>query len=387
MKRGLTGHYITLSTLGGETCRAFLPSPLPPEPPLEMDMSIRDLMDRSLLALGRLDSIAALLPDTSLFLYAYVRKEAVLSSQIEGTQSSLSDLLLYESKAAPGVPLDDVRETSNYVAALEHGLKRLHDGLPLSLRLLREVHEILLQKGRGSGKNPGEFRHSQNWVGGSRPGNAKFIPPPPDRLMECLGALEKFFHDEPVQTQLLVKAALSHVQFETIHPFLDGNGRVGRLLITLLLCSHGALKNPTLYLSLYFKRRRQEYYDLLQKVRMEGDWEAWLHFFLDGVRETAESAVETAKKLVALFNNDRARIQTLGRKTGSAIRVHHALQGHPILSPAEAARRTGLTVPSAMSAFAALKELKICRELPDYKRPRLYCHSRYLSILNEGTES
>jgi Fic family protein len=259
--------------------------------------------------------------------------------------------------------------------------------MPLSLRLIREIHGILLHKGRGSGKSPGEFRRSQNWIGGSRPGNATFIPPPPDRLMECLGSLEKFIYNQPLKTQLLVKAALVHAQFETIHPFLDGNGRVGRLLIALLLCAEGALRDPVLYLSLYFKRRRQEYYDLLQKVRVRGDWEAWLFFFLDGVRETADSAVETARKLVALFEADRGRIQTLGRRAGSALRVHHALQRYPILSPAEAARRTGLTVPSAVTALTALSELKICRELSHSRRPRFFSYGRYLSILNEETEA
>ncbi len=213
-----------------------------------------------------------------MFLYFYVRKEALLSSQIEGTQSSFNDLLLYESDETPGVPLDDVREVSNYVAAMDHGLSRLRGGFPLSLRLIREIHEILLSKGRGSDKGPGEFRRTQNWVGGTRPGTANFVPPPPESLMDCLGALEKFLHNDPVPTPLLIKAALAHVQFETIHPFLDGNGRLGRLLITFLLCAEGALTEPILYLSLYFKTHRSQYYDWLQKVRIDGDWEGWLGF-------------------------------------------------------------------------------------------------------------
>jgi len=235
-------------------------------------------MEKANRALGRLDGMTLLLPDASLFLYFYVRKEALLSSQIEGTQSSFNDLLLYESDETPGVPLDDVREVSNYVAAMDHGLSRLRGGFPLSLRLIREIHEILLSKGRGSDKGPGEFRRTQNWVGGTRPGTANFVPPPPESLMDCLGALEKFLHNDPVPTPLLIKAALAHVQFETIHPFLDGNGRLGRLLITFLLCAEGALTEPILYLSLYFKTHRSQYYDWLQKVRIDGDWEGWLGF-------------------------------------------------------------------------------------------------------------
>ena len=229
MQRGLTGHYVPVSSVG-EECRAFVPKPLPPDPPLVWDTELLDLHAQATLALGRLDGLAAILPKTGLFLYSYIRKEAVLSSQIEGTQSSLSELLLFESAAAPGVPLDDVLEVSNYVAAMNHGLKRLKE-LPVCLRLLKEIHGVLLAKGRGSDKEPGEFRRSQNWVGGTRPGNAKYVPPPPDHLLDCLGALEKFLHDQPEKMPLLVKAALAHVQFETVHPFLDGNGRLGRLLM------------------------------------------------------------------------------------------------------------------------------------------------------------
>jgi Fic family protein len=235
VKRGPSGEFVTISTVG-EECRAFVPNPLPPQPPLVWSPDLQIQFAAANAALGRLDGIASLLPDTSVFLYSYVRKEAVLSSQIEGTQSSLSDLLLFENDQAPGVPIDDVQEVSNYAAALEHGLKRIKEGLPLSLRLVKELHAILLSKGRGSQKLPGEFRTSQNWLGGTRPGNARFVPPPPDKLLDCLSALEKFLHDQPEKTPTLVKAALAHVQFETIHPFLDGNGRVGRLLITLLLC-------------------------------------------------------------------------------------------------------------------------------------------------------
>src|SRR5271154_4249763 len=231
----------------GETVRAFVPPPLPPDPPVDLS-GLYQHLDRANQAVGRLDGLTTLLPDTRLLLYSYVRKEAVLSSQIEGTQSSLSDLLLFENKAAPGVPIDDVEEVSNYVAAMQQGLRRIKGGFPLSLRLIREIHRILLRGGRGSNKTPGEFRRSQNWIGGTRPGNAAFVPPPPNRLMECLDPFEKFLHNDDESLPLLVKLGLIHVQFETTHPFLDGNGRVGRLLITLLLCEKKALREPLLYL-------------------------------------------------------------------------------------------------------------------------------------------
>ncbi len=381
-----TGDYLTISTVGGETCRAFVPHPLPPEPSLKLDPAIQEQEDKALLALGRLDSVSTLLPDTSLFLYMYIRKEAVLSSQIEGTQSSLSDLLLFESESSPGVPLDDVQEVSNYVAAITHGVSRLRDGFPMSLRLIKEIHGVLLSKGRGSEKDPGEFRRSQNWIGGSRPGNARFVPPPPDRINDCMGALEKFLHNDPAKTPVLLKAALSHVQFETIHPFLDGNGRLGRLLITLLLCAEGALSEPLLYLSLYFKTHRDDYYNQLQNVRDNGDWESWLKFFLSGVRETAEQAVQTAKMLVRQFEEDRKKIQPLGKATGSALRVHHVLQQSPIISITNVARKTGLSFPTAKMSLTKLEELGIVSVLPKKGRSQLYGYTQYISLLSQGTE-
>ncbi|MFW6201904.1 MAG: Fic family protein, partial [Gemmatimonadota bacterium] len=321
MERGIQGRTAT-STITGETVRSFIPRPLPPDPPLRLDRTLHDVLERANRALGRLDGVATLLPDRALFLYFYVRKEAVLSSQIEGTRSSLSELLLYETEEAPGVPFDDVREVSRYVAALNHGLDRLRGGFPLSLRLVREIHEVLLSAGRGSENAPGEFRRSQNRMGGSRPGNALYVPPPPpEEVVACMGALEKYLHDDPVRTPTLIKAALSHVQFETIHPFLDGNGRVGRLLITFLLCAEEALSEPLLYLSLYFKQNRERYYDLLRHVRFTGDWEEWLQFFLEGVAATADQAAGTARRILDVFERDRERIQVLGRSAPSALRV------------------------------------------------------------------
>jgi Fic family protein len=385
MRRGETGRYED-TAVGGERVRAFVPAPLPPEPPLALTGELQAALEAAVLAVGRLDGVSALLPDKALFLYTYVRKEAVLSSQIEGTQSSLSDLLLFELDEAPGVPLDDVVEVSNYVAALDHGLVRLRSGFPLSNRLIREIHGVLLSRGRGQAKDPGEFRRSQNWIGGTRPGNAVFVPPPAPLVPDCMTALERFLHADGQDLPVLVRAGLAHVQFETIHPFLDGNGRVGRLLVTFLLCHAGVLREPLLYLSLYLKQRRATYYELLDRVRREGDWEAWLAFFLDGVRETAESAVTTAQRLAAMFQEDRRRIEPTGRRAGSALRVHEALKARPILSLPGLCQATGLSFPAASSAMELLVELGIARELTGKRRNRLFVYDGYLANLNEGTE-
>ena len=385
MKRGETGRY---EVTGGaaEQVRAFLPAPLPPVPPLAFEGDLQKALEAAVLAVGRLDGVSALLPDKGLFLYAYVRKEAVLSSQIEGTRSSLSDLLLFELDEAPGVPLDDVVEVSNCVAALEHGLARLRGGFPLSNRLIREIHGVLLSRGRGSGKDPGKFRRSQNWIGGTRPGNAHFVPPPHTAVEDCMAALERFLHAEDDGLPVLVRAGLAHVQFETIHPFLDGNGRVGRLLITLLLCHAGLLREPLLYLSLYLKQNRATYYDLLDSVRRDGDWEVWLAFFLEGVQRTAEGAVTTAQELAGMFVADRAKIEPRGRRAGSALRVHDAIKRRPISSMQKVCRITGLSFPAAGSAMDLLVELGIARELTGKRRNRLFVYDRYLAILSAGTE-
>lgn len=364
--------------------RAFVPPPLPPQPPVKLD-GMQVLLEQANQALGRLDGLASVLPNLSLFIYAYVRKEAVLSSQIEGTQSSLSDLLLFESEEAPGVPLEDVQEVSNYVAALSHGLDRLRSGFPLSLRLIREIHAVLLAKGRGSDKDPGEFRRSQNWIGGSRPGNAVFVPPPPEIVMECMGELELFIHEERSDLPLLIRAALVHVQFETIHPFLDGNGRLGRLLITFLLCAAGTLREPILYLSLYFKRQRAEYYELLNRVRMEGDWEKWVEFFLTGVKETSEQAIAAARQTLSLFEADRRKIEA-ARAAGSVLRVYQFAQTTPILSIAQAAEKIEVSFPTASAAVEQLEKLGVLREVTQRQRGRLFTYGAYLDILSEGTE-
>jgi Fic family protein len=385
MKRKLQGQYVTISTVA-EKVKAFVPAPLPPNPPIEWLPVLREKFDQALLMLGRLDSVSVLLPDTSLFLYMYVRKEAVLSSMIEGTQSSLSDLLIFELDHQPGVPLDDVQEVSNYVAALNHGMQRLKEGFPLSLRLLREIHKVLLSKGRGNDRDPGNFRRSQNWVGGSRPGTAVFVPPPADQVQECVGKLELFLHDLPEKTPVLVKAALAHVQFETIHPFLDGNGRLGRLLITLLLCSHKILKEPMLYLSLYFKTHRERYYQLLNNVRLTGDWENWLEFFADAVADTATQAVDTAQRLMKLEAESTSRINQLGRIAGSLHQIHRALLERPIASPNRLQEKTQLSPATVNTCLRELEAIAIVRELTGQKRNRLYAYSQYVDVMNQGTE-
>lgn len=385
MKRELQGRYVTVSTVG-EKVRAFVPAQLPPNPPVEWTPALRDQFDQALLALGRLDSVSTMLPETSLFLYMYVRKEAVLSSMIEGTQSSLSDLLLFELDQVPGVPLDDVREVSNYVAALNRGLRLLEQGLPLSLRLIREMHGVLLADGRGSSQTPGEFRRSQNWIGGTRPGDAAFVPPPAAEVRKCMNKLELFLHDKPEPTPVLLKAALAHVQFETIHPFLDGNGRLGRLLIVLLLCEQKVLREPLLYLSLYFKTHRRRYYELLDNVRVHGDWEAWLHFFAEAVIVTATQAVETVRQLVDLSSQDRDKISGLGRAAASTLQVHHALLLHPIATSGSLVAKTGLTSATVNKALVHLERLGIIKELTSRKRNRLFSYAEYIEIMNRGTE-
>lgn len=378
--------YFLLAEAGPDGFWAFHPRALPPDPPLELDAGLQGMMDRANQALGRLDGVTLLLPRPEQLLYAFVRKEAVLSSQIEGTQSSLSDLLLFENGAAPGVPMDDVRETANYIAALDHGMDSITSGrLPLCNRLLREMHERLLRTGRGADKGPGEFRRSQNWLGGSRPGTARYVPPPWPEVAPSMGALERFLHDEPGPTPILLKAGLAHAQFETIHPFLDGNGRIGRLLITLILCSAGVLERPLLYLSLYLKQHREVYYQHLQTVRTDGAWEEWLAFFLDGVIEVAESTTATTARIVALIEHDRRRIAELGRGAATALRLHEVVARSVVVRPPRAAAELELSEPPVYQAARRLEELGVLREVTGRQRNRIYAYDAYLAILNEGT--
>jgi Fic family protein len=371
---------------GPDGFSAFVPSALPPEPPPVLDEGLQARMDRANQALGRLDGITLLLPNPEEFLYSYVRKEAVLSSQIEGTQSSLSDLLLFEHDGASGVPRGDAQEASNYVSATYRGIEMLKDeGLPLSNRVLKEVHRVLLTGARGGDREPGEFRRSQNWIGGARPGAARFVPPPASDVPAAMGSLEKFLNGVPTQTPVLVKAALAHAQFETIHPFLDGNGRVGRLLITLLLVAEGVLDRPLLYPSLYLKQYRDVYYERLQRIRTHGAWEEWIGFFLDGIAVSAESTISTTKAIVRLVEADRQRIQGLGRSANTASRVHDDLIKFVIGRPGEIAESIGMSEPPVYQALEHLERLGIARETTGRQRGRIYAYDRYLALLNEDT--
>lgn len=385
MKRNNPGEY-EITNAGGELVRAFTPPRLPPNPPLDLTALLEPLA-RAHLALGRLDGMSRLLPDASTFLYSYIRREAVLSSQIEGTQSSIADLMLFEASDVPGIPVDsDVVEVSNYVRAMTLGLHRLRqDDFPLSNRLLREIHETLLSRGRGSDKRPGEFRQSQVWIGGSRPGNAHFVPPPPHAVQDCMGDLELFLHASGDGIPPLVRAGISHVQFETIHPFLDGNGRVGRLLIAFMLVHDKVLSEPLLYLSLFFKQHCQTYYDLLDGVRRTGEWEAWLDFFLQGVRETAEGAEHTTHRLIQLFSRDEGRISQESRAQ-SAWRVYQAFKEHPVLPIQTLQKYTELSFNAVSSGIGVLERLNIVRETTGQRRTRIFQYNESIDILSEGTE-
>lgn len=383
--RRITGTYIR-STLNGLPHSAFVPAPLPPNPALALDHDLAAKRDHALVALGELKGITRILPDARLFLYQYVRKEALLSSQIEGTQSSLSDLLLYELDEAPGVPLDDVREVSNYIDALEHGLQRMREGFPLSLRLIREMHALLLRRGRGAGKSPGDFRRTSVWIGGPSPDRAQFVPPPADLVPECLDALERFLHATEDGISPLARAGLAHVQFETIHPFLDGNGRLGRLLIVLMLCDAGLLDQPSLYLSLFFKSRRDDYYLRLDAVRTHGDWEGWLAFFFDGVTATSGQAVDTAQRLLRLFHEDRDTLRANGRMAGTALQLHEAFTRHPLLTTSRLGKDTGLSKPAIARGLAAMEADGIVREITGKQRYKIYAYQTYLDILSEGAQ-
>ena len=368
---------------GTEGFAAFIPAPLPPVPPLEFSPELQRIHESAVHAVGQLEGVSRTM-DPDRLLYMYVRKEAVLSSQIEGTQSTLSDLLQYENDAVPGTPLDDVREVSRYVAALYHGLDRIETGaLPLSLRLIREIHDVLMRSGRGSVQSPGEFRRSQNWIGGSRPGTARYVPPPPHEMMAALDNFEKFLHDGYGRTAPIVKAGIAHAQFETIHPFLDGNGRVGRLLISLIFGAEGLLSQPFFYFSLYLKENRSDYYDALQRVRTHGDWEGWIRFYLIGVDAVARQAADTTLALRELFQVDQQRVMTLGRAAVSAMRVYEVLKERIVVSIPRVAQETGLTWPTVNDALRRLLQLGIVCEVTGRNRARAYVYQRQLDLLNQ----
>jgi len=386
MDSRVTGYYES-AVAGGEEVAAFVPHPLPPaEPPLAVSGRIADRLGEATRALARLEVAGEMVPSTDWFLYAFVRKEAVISSQIEGTQASLVDLLNYEA-AEEAVPSPDIEEIANYIDAQGFARNQLNDedGLPLSVRLLNETHRVLMRGVRGANKQPGQVRRSQNWIGGTRPGNAAFVPPPPQRLPDLLGDLEKYLHGND-KLPPLIRVGLLHAQFETIHPYLDGNGRIGRLLISLLLEHWGLLDTPLLYLSLYLKRHQSEYYRRLEAIRTEGDWEGWIEFFLEGVTATAEEAVGSARELFALLSADRHRLLEGRSASVTALRLLEELPRHPIVTVASAMRLLDASKPTATRAIEALEENGILTETTGRKRGRSFAYRAYLDRLRTGTE-
>lgn len=379
MQRKQHGRILKSALVADEQYNTYIPDALPPEPAIEM-AEIAEALEKANFAIGELNGVSDVVPDPFILNYMYIRKEAVLSSQIEGTQSTLDDLLRYESGGTGGVPVDDVVEVSSYVAAMNHGFKRVQGGFPLSVRLIREMHRVLLTNSRGKNKTPGEFRRTQNWIGGTRPGNAHFVPPPPDQVSGLMSDLEKFMHNQD-KMPALVKAALIHQQFETIHPFLDGNGRVGRLLITFYLCVNGFLRSPSLYLSLFFKQHRDLYYEKLSGPRKTGDWEDWVNFFLEGVAVTAKDAKNTMISIKELFAQDAKKVSGLGRAYGSAEQALALFRQKPLLTIAEVTRATGLSKPTAISAVNHLVSLGIIENADKKKWGRIYTYPAYISLL------
>ena len=377
MNRNRAGNYV--SRIGGY--KAFVPKPLPPDPPLQLDDELIQLLSQAAMALGRLDGTSATLPNVDLFVAMYVNKEAVLSSQIEGTQASLIDVLAFEADAAFPENPQDIEEVINYINALNYGLERLNT-LPLSLRLIREIHRLLLQGVRGADRHPGEFRTSQNWIGhlGGTIGTAKFVPPAPEDMNKALSDLEKFIHAETTLPTLL-KVGLVHAQFETIHPFLDGNGRMGRLLITFILCCEGILRKPLLYLSHFFNMHKLEYYEYLQRIRDEGDWELWLKFFLRGVNEVAQQATMTALNIVQLREKHRNIVASrFPHSAGSAYQLLEYLYKRPIITVNGVAKVTDLSYSNANGLVMKFQELGLLRKMDTFQRNRRFIYSDYLAM-------
>jgi Fic family protein len=382
-----TGTYERM-IVGGEEVAAFIPAPLPPNrPPLALEGSVSERLRVAEQALVRLELVGEMVPSVDWFIYAFVRKEAVVSSQIEGTQATLVDLLTFEAEADERAPGADVEEICNHLDALAYARGELAEptGLPLSMRLLNEAHLRLMRGVRGSDEQPGEIRRMQNWIGGTRPGNAVFVPPPPHALGDALSAFEKYIHSED-DLPPLVRAGLLHVQFETIHPYLDGNGRIGRLLVTLLLQHWKLLTKPLLYLSLFFKRHRDEYYRRLSTVRTEGDWEGWLDYFLDGVATIADEAVASARDLFGLVADDRARVLEHAGTSVTAVRLFELLPRHPIVSVTSAIRQLGVSKPTAGRAVEALEKAGVLVEITGKKRDRSWAYQSYLDKLRVGTD-
>jgi Fic family protein len=374
---------LVLQKAGDEDFHAFVPHPLPPNPPIKHDSELNYLLEGAGLALGRLDGATYLLPSPDIFLYSYVRKEAVLSSQIEGTQTTLVEFIEAERDIRRREKDTNFREVSNYVNAMRYGLERLQT-LPLSGRLIREIHKILITGTRGERRQPGEFRTSQNYVGGTRPGNAAYVPPPQAEVAGAMGELDKFLNRDKPGMPILIKAGLAHAHFETIHPFLDGNGRLGRLLITFILCASGVLKEPLLYLSLFLRNYRQEYYDLLNSIRRDGDWEGWLKFYLRGIWEVSDQATETAKRIVELRVRDQARVAEGGKAVANALTILEYLFQSPIITTVDAEGVLGVSYPTARNTLLALESAGVIAESVRPSRPKTYNYNEYLSIIAEG---
>jgi len=370
------GRYVTQLT----GYRAFIPAPLPPDPPLSLGSDELALLSAADQALGRLDGVAHILPNPSLFVAMYVRREAVLSSQIEGTQSTMDDVLAFELEGGSSELPSDVYEVVNYVRAMYSGLARLRE-LPISLRLIREIHAELLASGRGAGRQPGEFRTSQNWIGpeGGTLATARFVPPPRHEMNEALDNLERFLH-APSPWPSLIDLALVHAQFETIHPFLDGNGRVGRLLVTFMLVQRAVLAQPLLYLSYYLRLHRTEYYDRLTAIREKGDWEGWVRFFLDGVRVTADEATRTAARIIALQDRHRREVANLG---GNAPKLLDHLFQQPLVNINTARAHLGVSFPTASKLVSAFEDLGILDEVTGYRRNRVFRYTDFLDLFAE----
>lgn len=382
MQRSATGAYAT-THVGGEEIRAFVPAPLPPAPPLAIDGPLQRRLEAAALAIGRLDGACGGDAHAGVLRYACVRKEAVLSSRVEGIHVSLEDLLRFELGAASGTSRDDLVEVANHVRALEHGLQRLREGMPPSGRLLRELHGILLSSERGRDKAPGAYRREQNWIGGGHPVAARFVPPPPGELEGCMAALDRFLSAENAGLPLLARAALAHAQFERIHPFRTGNGRLGRLLVSVLFESLGLTREPMLAVSTYVMRHRATYYERLDQVSRGGDWEAWVAFFLDAVREAADDAAALSRALAALFASDRERIRRSGRRASSALRVHRSLMASPVLSIPAIRERAALSYPACSASVDLLVDLGIARQMTRGRRNRVFGYGGYLAILTE----
>ncbi len=378
----ITGSYVAVTTIGQQV-QAFVPMPLPP-PDLNLTEDRLGLLNEAIQALRRLDLASTLVSGQEWLLYGFVRKEAVVSSQIEGTQATLLDLLDGEEDEVHG---HDLEEICNYLSALHYTWDELSkvSGLPLSLRLLKEAHRLLMRGVRGQDKMPGEFRRSQNWIGGASPKEATFIPPPPDLMVRCLNELEQYFHG-PDTISPLIRVALIHVQFESIHPFLDGNGRIGRLLIALLLRQYGLVQTPLLYVSLYFKKHRSSYYELLNRVRKEGDWESWIDFFLKGVKTVADDVVDAARRLYAIVRADREQLLRNPKLTVATMRLFEELPKKPIITVGDAVQKLHLTKPPVAKAMMLLMEAGVLVEVTGKKRDRAYKYQRYLEVLAEGTE-